>query len=276
MAWVSKHSDYFLAGLGTLLDFNSMVAFCVEAKRSIQTLSFAMWTTCKPNISDLELSARQIPSSTNPSRRTLIPSYGPRIALATMILATISCANPQASTTQGFQDPKTSPAEPSSSDPQRPNNQRAEPNSEQPALRKRLGQSPGESTRELSNTESYANPTPPTNSISAPSAPMYAPEVTTQIPTRISQPVSAPIETKTQAPYDGPSSGRFSYDGPPVPQNGEIVFRGLPPGRIRVILDERIWSYRLAPAAEGRQQLILRSKRTGVQKNAEVTWLLDQ
>lgn len=106
----------------------------------------------------------------------------------------------------------------------------------------------------------------PTSSIGI-STPIHAPEV--------SQSASPPISPTQPASYDGPTSGKFVYNGTPVPNSGEIVFRGLPPGRIRVILDESSWSFRISPSTDGRQQLILRSKRSGEQRQAEVTWLLD-
>jgi len=61
-----------------------------------------------------------------------------------------------------------------------------------------------------------------------------------------------------------------------VPQNGEIVFTGLPPGNLKLSFDANAWRSRLAPSADGRQRLILTSKKQGMQKSAEISWTLTQ
>ena len=67
-------------------------------------------------------------------------------------------------------------------------------------------------------------------------------------------------------------TGALTYAGPPVVQNGEIVFRGLPPVKLRLDYDRTIWDGELSPDEQNTQRLILRNKKPGTQKNCVVRW----
>jgi len=70
------------------------------------------------------------------------------------------------------------------------------------------------------------------------------------------------------------ATGQLSYTGQPVPQNGEVVFNGLPAGNIRLTYDTRAWSHRLVPQPDGKQRLILVSLKPGTQKKCDIQWEL--
>lgn len=72
--------------------------------------------------------------------------------------------------------------------------------------------------------------------------------------------------------YNGPRSGDLRYSGPPVIQNGEIVFRNLPDTELRLTYDRGSWDARLSPDGDGYQKLVLRSLKPGAQKRCEVRW----
>lgn len=76
------------------------------------------------------------------------------------------------------------------------------------------------------------------------------------------------------APYNGPRSGVLTYSGPPVVQNGEVVFEGLPPGQVVLSYDLKKWEGRFAPGRNNTQRLILRSIKAGSQKECVVRWHL--
>jgi hypothetical protein len=88
-----------------------------------------------------------------------------------------------------------------------------------------------------------------------------------QMPPQLPPRQQAPLR-----PYDGPSSGTFTYSGPPVIQNGEVVFRGLPAGQLQLTYDRSAWEGRLFPDGEGYQKIVLRSLKPGSQKKCEVKW----
>jgi hypothetical protein len=126
----------------------------------------------------------------------------------------------------------------------------------------------------------------PETSLSAPSN--LAPPAADETPLASQAPVAEPTvgapaspsgaapgraaEPITQAPYQGPRSGALTYTGPPVVQNGEIVFRNLPPFRLRLDYDQDVWEGRLSPGEGNTQRLILRNKKPGTQKKCVVSW----
>jgi hypothetical protein len=74
--------------------------------------------------------------------------------------------------------------------------------------------------------------------------------------------------------YDGPVSGKLTCNGAPVIQNGEVVFGGLPPGRLQIAYDTAAWDARIRPDEHNTQKVVLRNKRPGVQRSCTVTWQL--
>lgn len=72
--------------------------------------------------------------------------------------------------------------------------------------------------------------------------------------------------------WTGPDSGQFDYSGPPVPQNGEVIFEPLPPGRVLLNYDQGKWSATLEPLGNGTQRLVMRSLKAGNQKKLRVRW----
>jgi hypothetical protein len=73
-------------------------------------------------------------------------------------------------------------------------------------------------------------------------------------------------------PYNGPRSGTLESTGSPVPQNAEYVFRNLPPVKMQLDYDTKIWDARLAPGEGQTQRLILKNKSSGPQKHCVVHW----
>ena len=76
----------------------------------------------------------------------------------------------------------------------------------------------------------------------------------------------------TPQPYNGPMSGTLECKGGPVPQNAEYVFRSLPPLKMQLDYDQRLWEARLAPGENQSQRLILKNKSSGPQKGCVVHW----
>jgi hypothetical protein len=72
--------------------------------------------------------------------------------------------------------------------------------------------------------------------------------------------------------YNGPTSGTLECTGNPVPQNAEYVFRNLPPLKLQLDYDHKIWEARLTPAQDQSQRLILRNISSGPQKRCLVRW----
>lgn len=70
------------------------------------------------------------------------------------------------------------------------------------------------------------------------------------------------------------ATGHLSYSGQPVPQNGEVVFNGLPAGNIRLTYDTSAWSHHFLPDSNGKQRLVLVSRKPGTQKKCEIDWEL--
>jgi hypothetical protein len=128
----------------------------------------------------------------------------------------------------------------------------------------------------------------------APSAPADATVVEAPEPPPAKQPIEVasgppakqPIEVASGPPavqatpqparpvYDGPVSGKLTCNGAPVIQNGEVVFGGLPPGRLQIAYDTAAWDARIRPDEHNTQKVVLRNKRPGVQRSCTVTWQL--
>ena len=81
----------------------------------------------------------------------------------------------------------------------------------------------------------------------------------------------APVPAAPQ-PYNGAMSGTLECNGGPVPQNAEYVFRNLPPLKIELDYDKKVWEARLAPGENQTQRLILKNKSSGPQKRCVVHW----
>jgi hypothetical protein len=111
-------------------------------------------------------------------------------------------------------------------------------------------------------------PVPPVSISTSPSLPSPTPNTL--------QPTASIAARRPPSPavpaYARPSSGRLTYNGPAVPQNGEIVFNNLPPGKLIVLYDRKNWEARIVAVDNGTQRVILRSKKSGAQNKAEVTW----
>lgn len=72
--------------------------------------------------------------------------------------------------------------------------------------------------------------------------------------------------------YDGPQSGTLESSGPPIPQNAEYVFRNVPPVKLQLDYNQKIWEAHFA-AGDGRtQRLILKNISNGPQKRCVVHW----
>ncbi len=121
-------------------------------------------------------------------------------------------------------------------------------------------------------------PTPAPSTV-VPPAPLTTP-VTTSAPPDAQVGVATrtppPPVTPEPAAYQGPLAGTLTYSGPPIVQNGEIVFRNLPPVRLALTYDQNVWEARLSPGEGNTQRLIMRNKRPGTQKQCVVTWRVIQ
>ena len=93
-------------------------------------------------------------------------------------------------------------------------------------------------------------------SVSAPAAPVA----------RTPSPLPPPAAVSTPT-YNGPMSGTLECKGAPIPQNAEYVFRNLPPLKIQLVYDTKIWEARLTPGDAQSQKLILKNKGSGSQKS---------
>lgn len=114
-----------------------------------------------------------------------------------------------------------------------------------------------------------AAPQPPPATVATP-APPASTTPRTEPPPQNSQVTPEP------SPYRGPLNGTLTYSGPPVVENGEVVFRNLPPGRLALTYDQDVWDGRLSPGEANTQRLILRNKKPGTQKKCAVTWRVIQ
>jgi len=100
-----------------------------------------------------------------------------------------------------------------------------------------------------------------------------APEPPVEVPTAPLTPVP-PQPQPTRPVYGGPVSGKLTCNGTPVVQNGEVVFGGLPPGRLEINYDTEVWDLRIRPDENDTQKLVLRNKRAGVRRNCTISWKL--
>jgi hypothetical protein len=107
-----------------------------------------------------------------------------------------------------------------------------------------------------------AQPLPATAPVSKPS--------TTDSPGVQPRQVS-PVPAASQ-PYNGAMSGTLECNGGPVPQNAEYVFRNLPPLKMQLDYDQKVWEARLVPGENQSQRLILKNKSSGPQKRCVVHW----
>jgi RNA polymerase subunit RPABC4/transcription elongation factor Spt4 len=69
-----------------------------------------------------------------------------------------------------------------------------------------------------------------------------------------------------------PTSGTLRYSGPPVAQNGVVVFDHLPGARMRFTFDRDSWQPIISHNSDGTQKLTLRSTRPGTQSDCIVQW----
>jgi hypothetical protein len=86
---------------------------------------------------------------------------------------------------------------------------------------------------------------------------------------------SPPSRTAAPAPtlgYNGPQSGTFESKGAPIPQNAEYVFRDVPPVKIRLEYDAKIWDASLVPGDGQTLRLRVRNKSASPQKKCIVHW----
>jgi hypothetical protein len=127
-----------------------------------------------------------------------------------------------------------------------------------PAIRRRVSSPP---------LEHSAGPMlhPPSPDISANSEP--SPQIN-PAPVRPPQPTPVPVAQS----YIGPNSGTLECTGGPVPQNAEYVFRNLPPLKLNLDYDQRVWDARLTAGENQTQRLILKNKSSGPQKHCVVHW----
>jgi hypothetical protein len=95
-------------------------------------------------------------------------------------------------------------------------------------------------------------------------------------PPAVSAPVRAPLPAAAivsePQPYDGPRSGTLECSGGPIAQNAEYVFRNVPPVKMRLDYDTKVWDARLSPGEGQTQRLILKNKSSGPQKRCVVHW----
>jgi ribosomal protein L40E len=117
---------------------------------------------------------------------------------------------------------------------------------------------------------SAVTPAPPSPSVTTSAA--APPDAQGDAATRTSPP---PV-TPEPASYQGLLVGTLTYSGPPIVQNGEIVFRNLPPVRLALTYNQDVWEARLSPGEGNTQRLIMRNKRPGTQKQCVVTWRVIQ
>jgi hypothetical protein len=102
-----------------------------------------------------------------------------------------------------------------------------------------------------------------------PAVPVSMPPATNPAP--VQRPRAAPVAAAPQ-PYAGAMSGTLECNGGPVPQNAEYVFRNLPPLKMQLDYDKKVWEARLAPGENQTQRLILKNKSSGPQKRCVVHW----
>lgn len=119
----------------------------------------------------------------------------------------------------------------------------------------------GQSSPSLTSNPAPAQP--------APAASAAVPPPDAPAPVLPSRP--APVPAAAQS-YNGPNSGKLECAGSPVPQNAEYVFRNLPPLKLTLDYDQRVWEARLTTGENQTQRLILKNKSSGPQKRCVVHW----
>jgi hypothetical protein len=85
-------------------------------------------------------------------------------------------------------------------------------------------------------------------------------------------PLSDTVASSVPLPYNGPKSGTLEYNGNPIPQNAEYVFRNVPLVKMQLDYDTRIWDARLVAGDGQTQRLIVRNKSSGPQRRCVVHW----
>ena len=121
-----------------------------------------------------------------------------------------------------------------------------------------------QSSPSLAPNPAPAQPVPATASVPVPPAANPAP---------VRPPPPVPVPAAAQ-PYNGPDSGTLECTGGPVPQNAEYVFRNLPPLKLNLDYDQRVWEARLTAGENQTQRLILKNKSSGPQKRCVVHWTI--
>jgi hypothetical protein len=97
-----------------------------------------------------------------------------------------------------------------------------------------------------------------------------------QRPHIVSQPPAPERINPAPAPgpvsYDGARSGTFESAGGPIPQNGEYVFRNLPPVKMQLEYDTKHWEARLEQGEGQTPRIVVRNKGSGPQKRCVIHW----
>jgi hypothetical protein len=109
----------------------------------------------------------------------------------------------------------------------------------------------------------------PLPSPAPPPAPAPAPPAVAPAPNPLQRPATLPVAPQ---PYNGAMSGTLECTGSPVPQNAEYVFRNLPPLKLQLDYDQKVWEARLSPGENQTQRLIIRNRSSGPQKRCVVHW----
>jgi hypothetical protein len=81
-----------------------------------------------------------------------------------------------------------------------------------------------------------------------------------------------PVETPqipVPAPASPPRSGELHYSGPPVPQNGQVMFDNLPGARLKFTFDQQAWQPTIRRQPNGTQTLTLRSLWPGIETQCD-------
>ncbi|HUI76262.1 MAG TPA: hypothetical protein VLY24_00065 [Bryobacteraceae bacterium] len=133
---------------------------------------------------------------------------------------------------------------------------------------------PPQATVERGPDQAAGNGPRPLSSAASPPARIQAPPAVAPAPiqpTPDAGPRAAPLPV-APAPYTGAMSGTLECTGSPIPQNAEYVFRNLPPLKLHIDYDQKVWEARLSPGENQTQRLILRNKSSGPQKRCEVHW----
>jgi hypothetical protein len=107
-------------------------------------------------------------------------------------------------------------------------------------------------------------PTPP------PPAVHPEPNQQTQQPATPAAPVVTPQLPPPQPA--APRSATLRYQGPPVPQNGKVVFDNLPKARLKFTFDHQAWSLTIKINPDGTKRVTMISLKPGYQSNCDLEW----